>query len=541
MLKIYRLLSSRLKFTSVRLALFNSVFFVLGIWVTIALVYWQVSIYMEHRVDRIIDVYAKNFEALDFARLIEKVDVSVRRDSRKIDLYGVFTLDGIPISGNLKYLPREIGTDGQIREFYCKGFQENFKKDSYKGEVPSIFLARAKAIRVNQDMVLVVGRDISEFVAIRQILLNGLLIGSCVILALGIFIGFILAIKPLKRIEFIQELSHQIMLGNFGVRIPLSQSNDEIDMLASTVNLMLTEIEMLITEIKGVTETIAHDLRTPLTRVRLLLSKGVMLNHQHDLSAYEKRELELNLFTKSIEETDQLLERFTAILRIAEIENHMRKVGFKSVRLEDVLQQIYEMFEPLADEADLELILDLEPVVPVYADAELLLEAISNLVDNAIKFTAQKDAEIKQASLFQGLLKSTLDVSGERLKIRLTLKMIASSPVIEIVDSGPGLPAALFDSINYCNNGINDRPTAETRLHQIAGLGTSTGTQSSNLEKIQNRKQYNYSYVKDDSKQGSGLGLGIVNAIFRLHHFKMCALYCSTGTHLRIECLNPNS
>lgn len=529
-LKHFSHLLDRLNVSTVRLAVINSLLFVFGIWITIALVYWQVTIFMEQRVNHIIEVYSKQFNELSVKGTLEAVEDSVRRDSRKIDLFGVFSLDGTKVSGNISYLPKEIGLDGQIREFQYKGTSEAFRYQlSTKNvEDQGIFLARAKAVKIDEDLVLIIGRDISEFVVIRRILLNGLITGSSIIFAIGLLIAVMLGVRPIKRIKQIQHLSEQIVLGQFNLRMPISRRRDEIDMLASTVNLMLSEIEKLITEIRGVTATIAHDLRTPLTRVRLLLSKGTQICAGTDSQPEEQRGLNSEqlimrcseLFEKSIEEADQLLERFTAILRIAEIENHMRTIGFKEINPADILQQIHEMFEPLADAKNIELRLITDPTNNIYADPALLLEAVSNLVDNAVKFTPSTD----NCNVSENL-------EAHSTKILIHLHNHAMCPVIDIVDDGPGIPEDLFESYPHI------------ALHKFQ-LPTSTFTQN-NAQKSPHMDykvsahtnssipDFNVDYQRRNSY---GLGLGIVNAILRMHRFRISVIPTTRGAHIRISC-----
>lgn len=534
-------IKARFRITTVRLALLNSFFFVIGIWITIALVYWQVSIFMEHRVDHIIDLYAKNFENLALHEVIKTVDESVRRDSRKIELYGVFTNQGVRLSGNLNYLPNEITLNGETAEFEYKDSSEFFKNDLQISDELRSFPARAKSFNIDSNTVLVIGRNVSEFEAIRKILLNGLITGSSIILTMGFLIGITLAVPALRRIQYIQLLSKKIMLGDFTLRLPISKRNDEIDILATTINSVMTEIEELISEIRGVTATIAHDLRTPLTRVRLMLSKGILLTENSNFDATQRSLLAHELFIKSIEESDHLLARFTAILRIAEIENHMRKAGFKNTRLEDVLQQIYEMFEPIAEDKGLKLILELEPTAPVYADPNLLLEAVSNLVDNAIKYspTPDSDKDSPDSKANTDFVKCSLEISTfNHLSVIIRLKTVDSYPVIDIIDSGIGISEDVFNTFNQETlNAAKFKHSLQSGL-EASNQNSLTTTQFNYSNRSASTQSINQLELSAGLGKGFGLGLGIARAIFRLHHFEMTALPRSKGAHLSISCKN---
>jgi len=524
-----------LRISTVRLALFNSLLFVVGIWITIALVYWQVTVFMEHRVDHIIEVYSGNFDKLDHNGVLKTVEDSMKRDLRKIDLYGVFTSGGEKIIGNLTSLPANIKDDGVIREFYNRGTSEAYKNSFGDSDTKNIYLARAKALRLEEGEILVIGRDISEFVEIRRILLNGLITGSVIVLLFGLLSGYALGIKPLKRIKQIQLLSEQIMLGSFSLRMPVTKRRDELDLLAGTVNLMLSEIEKLVIEIRGVTATIAHDLRTPLTKVRLLLSKGLLLcntENDKDISSQAKE-----LFKKSVLETDHLLERFTAILRIAEIESSIRKKGFHLISLAETLTQVFEMFEPLAEEKGIAFKLNISPCSNIYADPMLMLEAISNLVDNAIKFSPSNKIKIdkainnklEQSPNHKADDKATKETSDQPT-VLISLYCIESIINIDIIDSGPGLPADI--QIALLAEGFEGLVSKE-----VSPLDSSQKlTDANSFSHISEVVPVDKITPDTPPNVGFGLGLGIVKAILRLHNFRLIAQECQIGTHLKIKC-----
>ncbi len=541
-IRVLETLAERLRISTVRMAVINLLLFVVGILITIGVVYWEVTVFMQKRVDRIIEVYSENLEHIGTAEVLARVEESLKRDSRKIDLYGVFTLEGTQIGGNLRYLPPEIGLDGQIREFKNKGVEG---KNVYGVEDTQSSLARAKARRTEENLILVVGRDIGEFAAIRQILLYGLMVGSSVVLIFGLTVGFILGIRPLRRIEEIKAITNEIMLGNFHLRIPISRRLDELDMLSGTVNLMLAETEKLMVEIKGVTSTIAHDLRTPLTRVRFFLSNGLNLNASESSALALKN---LDIFHKSIQQTDRLLERFTAVLRVAEIENHMRKVGFKHVDPKIVLDQIVEMFEPIAEEKGLKLSLNIECSQMIFADSSLMLEAISNLVDNAVKFS----------SALSPNLGTHPAPNGCQSFIRINLRRSKGCCLIEVCDPGIGMSQELIEYLNsddrkdakflktrtfpHLNEDSLSEPSPNLGWGAAFNHSTSIGSNGvvGELKEIsENGEQDRRVQHRLGQGFGHGLGLGIVRAILRLHQFKLIVHPTQQGTHISIYCGTP--
>ncbi|MDE2584574.1 MAG: HAMP domain-containing histidine kinase, partial [Betaproteobacteria bacterium] len=222
--------------------------------------------------------------------------------------------------------------------------------------------------------------------------------------AIGTIYGIWLSVVPVRRIREIQRISHKIVNGDIGLRLPVSNRNDELDMLAGIVNLMLDEIEQRMLDIKGASDSVAHNLRTPLTRLR------ATLNRLEDICQEGE---ERTCVGQAIDEVDHLLSRFRALLRISEISGSMRKAGFETVDLKSVLQKVQEVYAPLAEEKSIafDLLLPPDPV-EILGDSALLFEAILNLVDNAIKFTPPS-----------GVVQIILE----------------PRPVVKVVDSGPGI------------------------------------------------------------------------------------------------------
>ncbi len=176
-------------------------------------------------------------------------------------------------------------------------------------------------------------------------------------------------------------------------------------MFAATVNHTVEEVERLMSEVKGATETIAHDLRTPLTRARARLSRLQLALGEDDPRAEDALLV--------IDELDTVLGRFTAILRISELEARRRRAGFVAIDTADLVRQATELYGPLAEERGVSLRADIESPASIDADPKLLFEALSNLVDNAIKFTPE----------------------GGQVQVRAE-----AGPRIVVQDNGPGVP-----------------------------------------------------------------------------------------------------
>jgi signal transduction histidine kinase len=189
----------------------------------------------------------------------------------------------------------------------------------------------------------------------------------------------------------------------------LSNRGDELDRLAAIVNDMLDQIERLMGEVKGVCDNIAHDLRTPLTRLRSQLYRVEQQMDPQDPHAA--------LIERCVGDIDEVLARFRALLRISELEDRRRREGFVAVDLGQTLQHVHELYAPLAEDQSLQFTLEAEPGLLAQADPDLLFEAIGNLVSNAIKFTPQGGSVTLSVKRF--------DYDRAQLAV---------------VDSGPGIP-----------------------------------------------------------------------------------------------------
>jgi signal transduction histidine kinase len=452
------------RISTFRLALIFGVVFTVANVVLLGLVYWQTSSYLERRIDDSIVTMAGNFKSQDRSQVQAEVRDALAFDLRKSNIYCLFDVDGHVIAGNMEALPPELRVDGKIHQFNHRTLPQ-YSPGGVASEGPT-GLARAMVRRLANGEILVVGRDFTQLAEIKAIILNALIVSGTAIIALGLLSGFLLSIRPLRRINAIRDAARRIVQGELSLRLPLSSSDDEVDMLSAIVNRMLDEIERLLTEVKSVTDTLAHDLRTPLTRVRLTLYRM-----QQTMTDSAQRQL----IDKAVAETDSLLGRFRALLRISEIENRQRRAGFESINPADVLAPVTELFDALAEDKSIVLDVQVQPVPPILADPDLLFEAISNLVDNAIKFTP----------------------AGGRVTV--TLGIHEGGARFDIVDTGCGIGADKHDAV---------------------------------LRRF-------YREGPQDGHEGYGLGLSIVAAIIQLHGFSLKFQPVEQGTHISILCSTP--
>jgi signal transduction histidine kinase len=432
-----------------RLTLLYGLLFAIGIVALLAMVYVRSAVYLTHRVDRILDAEASAEMAVPAAALRRTIDDGLIVNGRT-SLSALFSADGARITGNLRTLPKGLAPGGRpIETAATPEFAAS---------------ARLLARRLPSGEILVVGRDIDQLREIRRIIASALIWSGIFIIVAGLACGVALSLGPLRRLRELQEAGHDIAAGNLKRRMPSSGHGDELDMFAGTVNYMLGEVERLMVEVKTSSDTIAHDLRTPLTRARAQLHR---LEQSATVNPAD--------IARVTAELDEVIERFVAILRISELETRARSAGFTATDVGKILDQAVELYQPLAEEAGVQLSVASAPGVTVEADPKLLFEAVSNLVDNAIKFT------------------------GEGGRVRLELDTGGARPRIIVQDTGPGVP-------------VGERTAVLQRF---------------------------YRSERDQLTPGSGLGLSIVAAIVRLHRFGLELQDSEPGLRVIIECRAP--
>jgi signal transduction histidine kinase len=399
-------LTERWRSSTARLILVYGAFFVAWAIVLIGAINWEVSRYLDRIVDEILEQRAHYLVSVDRARLPGLLAATSELDLRGAMSSGLFDASGRYLSGDFERLPIELPIDGAVHPLEG-GVQR------ISGERGS--RTRGVAVRLADGSVMMLVRDYRVIDQVGVILRGGLLWALSLTLVPGLLGGFLLSRGPLRRVRAIKTAIEPVMRGDLGARLPLSGRRDEVDMLASIVNRMLEQIERLLGEVKGVSDSIAHDLRTPLTRLR------AQLHRVRQLSAMD--EPRAGLIEQCIVEADALLERFRALLRISELEDLRRRSGFAEVDPGETLRRVHELYAPLAEEKGVEFTLAAPALPMLHADAHLLFEAIANLVENAIKFTpARGRVEVRASAHAHGVR-------------------------VDVLDSGPGVAAAEREAV----------------------------------------------------------------------------------------------
>ena len=381
--------------TTFRLSSLFGAVFAIGIVLLLGLVYVRTADYLTRRVDRTLHEEADLLVRSGPEAILQRFRSEAARDP--LNSLGLFSQDGRRVAGDTRLDPATLRLDGRARDVSLR-----------EGAAPS----RALAEWTPWGETLVVERDTRQLVELRRIILAALVWSGALIAVLGLVSGVALSLQPLRRIQAMQAASETIRGGDFSVRLPVGDGGDELDELARIANRMMDEAERLMAQARTVGEGVAHELRTPLTRLHARLEHAAA-----ELSPDDPRRA---LLDACVAETDGVLARFRALLRIAALDARGRGAGAagEPVALDALVEQLEELYAPLAVERGLQLDARADPGLSIRGDGELLIEAVSNLLDNAFKFTAP----------------------GGR--VRLQARAVAQGAVIEVADDGPGIPQA---------------------------------------------------------------------------------------------------
>jgi signal transduction histidine kinase len=262
---------------------------------------------------------------------------------------------------------------------------------------------------------LLVGRDISDLDSFTDQIKTAVILGAALIFVLAGVTSILVTRRTVGRIEAINATSRAIMLSGLDKRIPLRGTNDEWDSVAENLNLMLDRIETLMGEVKQVSDNVAHDLRTPLTRMRGRLEKAY---HGQRIGENDQ-----SLLGDTIADLDAVLRIFSSLTRIAQIETQARKGAFRAVNLFEIASEVIELYDAAAEQDGTRLTVIGDREVLVTGDRDLIFDAIANLVDNSIK---------------HGRAGGQVVVANEN---------IDGTPVISITDDGPGIPADEYEHV----------------------------------------------------------------------------------------------
>lgn len=360
-----------------------------------AILFWTYTLTQQElllRSDKVLATEVARLSTVPTATRASHLREALTQSASGLNYFALLAPDGHRIAGNLGWHGRlPIGQPVEL-----------------PAGLDSPVTLRVLVKRLPDGQTIAVARDMGQLADIRaRILLLWLVTGSVVIVAASAA-AIMLSLPTLRRISMIRLGAKRIAAGDFAHRMPETGHGDELDVVSHTINGMVEDIERLMGQVKGATDAIAHDLRAPLARLRF------------GLTLIEDRS---EAVERAVEEIDMVLTRFDALLRIAELEAAGRRAGFAMLDPMVLLTTTAELYEPLAEERECQITLNGLYGLMIEGDEALLVEAIGNLVDNAIKFGPRGG------------------------KIRLDLERGSQHLVIAVSDRGPGIPPVERDAV----------------------------------------------------------------------------------------------
>ncbi len=430
--------------TAFRLALAILLLSAIGAGIVLTVIAWQVISVVDKEIARTIDAEAQGLiDAFDNAgiRRLEAV-IEARKREPGASLYLLTNPIGEPLAGNVEQIPAEVLL--------------------HPGFLPIMYRGTGSSDRGRQALVgvyilpggfrLLIGHDLGDRARIGKVMVRALALSLVFFAALGAVGALFVARRVLKRIDDMNTSAQGIMAGDLTRRLPVSGSGDELDRLAEGLNEMLGRISELMTGLQEVSDNIAHDLRTPLTRLRNHAEAALAFGG--DAAAYRQA------LEKTIEESDQLIRVFNALLLIARAEAGGDLGPLQPLDIGEAARSVADLYEPIAEEEGVELTVHADDGLRVRGNRELIGQAIANLVDNALKYGAPQK-----------------DDAAAKPNVIITARRAGKSVVLTIADRGPGIAP-------------EDRARALDRFVRLEG---------------------------SRSRPGSGLGLSLAAAVARMH------------------------
>ena len=430
--------------TAFRLALAILLLSAIGSGIVLTVIAWQVVSVVDREIARTIDAESQGLiDAFDNAgiRRLEAV-IEARKREPGSSLYLLTNPIGEPLAGNVEQIPAEVLL--------------------HPGFLPIIYRGSGSSERGRQALVgvyilpggfrLLIGHDLGDRARIGKVMVRALAISLVFFAVLGALGALFVARRVLKRIDDMNISAHGIMAGDLTRRLPVSGSGDELDRLAEGLNEMLGRISELMEGLQEVSDNIAHDLRTPLTRLRNHAEAALAFGG--DAATYRQA------LEKTIEESDQLIRIFNALLLIARAEAGGELGPLQPFDVGEAARSVADLYEPIAEEEGVELTIRAEDGLKVRGNRELIGQAIANLVDNALKYGAPQKG-----------------IGDAKPDVGITARRAGRSIVLTVADRGPGIAPA-------------DRARVLDRFVRLEG---------------------------SRSRPGSGLGLSLAAAVARMH------------------------
>ena len=418
-------------------------------------IYWQTTEFEIARIRSLLEQQARAFSLASEDQIHWSINKHVYVDLRQVTFSALFDADHQYIEGNVRIFPQSLPVDGFTHQLTSGDIGESGQYFE-----PNLFVAT----RLPDSRILLIGRSVQDLGNLKEAVLQALKLGVLPMALVAIIVGAVFSQRMNYRLARAQKALSLFQRGRLDERLPISGSRDELDVLSTQVNSLLTELERVVNELHHVGNNIAHDLRTPLARVRASLENAQRLMTESDAAFV--------FVARAIQGLEQTFALTTALLRVAQVESGRARASFRSLELSELVNEVAELYGPVAEAKQITLDVDINAAAQATGDRDLLLEALANLLDNAIKF------------------------SPGHGHVKISLSNANSEPVISVSDTGPGIPEG---------------------------------------EKPQIFKQF-YRCPQSSQSPGNGLGLTLVLAIVRLHNFSIDVTDASPGAVFRLHC-----
>lgn len=429
-----------LRTSTFRLAALYLILFAVSVAALLGYVYWNTAVLLQEQTDYTIQAEVQALSDQYQLRGLNGILDTVQR--RSADDTGAVYLLAAPagqrIAGNLDDMP--VMPKGEAKWIEFPLVVQN-------GPARENHVARAFFTDLPGGFKLIVGRDVESLRQFAAIIRQTIFYALAIALVLGLGGGLLMSRNFLRRVDAITEASRTIMAGNMSGRMPVAGSNDELDRLALALNEMLDQIESLMGAMKEVSSNVAHDLKTPLTRIKARVEAALRSGDEAEYRA---------ALENTVDESDRLLDTFNALLSIARAEAGQARSGLAPVDISALIADVSELYEPMAEDEGGTLTATAAPGLAVQGDRQLLAQALTNLLDNALKYGAR---------------------DGETPRITLTGTRDGDKVVITVADHGTGIP-------------MEDRGRVTERFVRLDESRT---------------------------KPGNGLGLSLVSGVMKLH------------------------
>lgn len=400
----------------------------------------------------------------------------VERRSRQpgANLYLLVNNSGNVLAGNIARISPTLfeNTDSEPREIRYRLIEE--------GGIAAGHTAVVRVFELRGGYKILVGRDLGEREALREVVRETFLIAGALLVVLGLISWVFVSSRVLKRIDAVSNTTQSIISGDLSRRLMVTGSGDEFDRLAVSLNAMLGRIEELMHGLKEVSDNIAHDLKTPLTRLRSRVESTLAGNG--DPESYREA-LEM-----TIEEADQLIKTFNALLLIARVEAKAPGEVMSDLNLSQIVEDVAELYEPMVEEQGMKFVVKTPQRAPVHGNRELISQALANLLDNALKY-APPTGE---------------DQNSSEPEITISVIREAEETVLMVADNGPGIEEEARTKVLQRFTRLDG-----SRSLPGSGLGLSLVSAVAGLHNAKIDLQHTHASSKDGEANQPGRGLTI--------------------------------